>query len=145
MPTMQIRTEQPKTLPKLEETVVLDTKKQREFLQRATWVAEDPVAPGGTMMGSLIVLAGQTEQKEYILTSKLTLIGKSPMASVKLKGWLVPDVVAAITRHKSGYQIAPSAKGRTKVNGRVISRPQELVMGDVIEVARVKLQFSLRK
>ena len=143
--TMKIRTEQPKALPKLEQTVVLDTQKQRELLQKAR-VAEGRFSPGpGAKVGSLIVLAGNTDQMEYSLTSKLTLIGKSPVASVKLKGWFAPDVAAVINKLEASYQIAPSGRGRrrTKLNGQPLAGPQDLQEGDLIEVAGVKLQFTI--
>ncbi len=145
MPTMQIRTEEPKPLPKLDQTVVLDTQKQRELLQKAR-VAEVRLSlASGAKVGSLIVLAGNTDQMQYSLTSKLTLIGKSRVASVKLKGWFAPDVAAVINKLEASYQIAPSGRGRrrTKLNGQPLAGPQNLQEGDLIEVAGVKLQFTI--
>lgn len=132
---------------KLEETVVLDTKKRREFLQKATTVAEGGVSPSAVAnVGCLIVLGGKTDQKEYILTAKLAVIGKSPMASVKLKGWFAPDV-AAVIMHKgrTNYQIAPSGNSRVKLNGQAVGGPQDLQEGDLIEVSGVKMQFNYRE
>jgi pSer/pThr/pTyr-binding forkhead associated (FHA) protein len=136
------------TMPmaKLEETMVLDTRKRREFLQQATVVAEEgPSALAIERIACLIVLSGKTDQKEYILTSKLAMIGKSPMASVKLKGWFAPDVAAVINKRERSYQIAPSGKSGAKVNGQVVAGPQELKEGDLIEVAGVKMQFNYRE
>ena len=132
---------------KLESTVVLDTRKQREFLQKATTVAEGGVSPSAVAkVGCLIVLAGKTDQKEYILTARMAVIGKSPMASVKLQGWFAPDVAAVImNKGKTSYQIAPAAKGKVRLNGRAISSPQDLKEGDQIEVAGVKAQFNYRE
>ena len=96
-------------------------------------------------VGCLLVLGGKTDQKKYSLTSKLSMIGKSPMASVKLKGWFKPDVAAVImNKGKASYQIAPSGKG-VKVNGQAIAGPQDLQEGDLIEVAGVKMQFNYRE
>lgn len=137
-----------RTMPvaKLEETMVLDTKKRREFLQKATTVAEGGASPGAVeRVATLAVLSGKTDQSEYILTSKLAMIGKSPMASVKLKGWFAPDVAAVINKRESNYQISPSGKGGAKVNGQAIAGPQDLKEGDLIEVAGVKLQFNYRE
>ena len=130
-------------LAKLEETMVLDTRKRREFLQKATTVAEGGASPAAVeRVATLAVLSGKTDQQEYILTAKLAMIGKSPMASVKLKGWFAPDVAAVINKREGSYQIAPSGKGGTKVNGQPIAGPQELREGDIIEVAGTKLQFN---
>jgi pSer/pThr/pTyr-binding forkhead associated (FHA) protein len=136
-----------RTLPvaKLEETMVLDTKKRREFLQKATSVAEGVSPTAVEKIACLNVLSGKTDQHEYILTSKLAMIGKSPMASVKLKGWFAPDVAAVINRREGIFQIAPSGKSDTKVNGKSVSGPQELKEGDLIEVAGVKMQFGYRE
>lgn len=137
-----------RTMPiaKLEETMVLDTKKQRDFLQKATVVAEGGSSPAAVAkIATLIVLSGKTDQNEYILTAKLTMIGKSPMATVKLKGWFAPESAAVINKRESVYQIAPSGKSATKVNGQEISGPRELKEGDIIEVAGVKMQFNYRE
>src|SRR5439155_2592516 len=91
-----------RTMPmaKLEETMVLDTKKRREMLQKATVVATEgsSAAPDADKTGNLTVLAGKTDQNEYILTGRLSMIGKSDQATIKLKGWFDPAVAAVINR-----------------------------------------------
>src|SRR6516162_9803683 len=74
--------------PKINETMVLDTKMRREMLQQAAAMGErSQFSPGRMKMPTLIVLNGRVDQKEYVLTNKLTVIGKSPMATVRLRGW----------------------------------------------------------
>ena len=128
-------------------TVVLDTKKRREFLAKATSIAsEGASAETKEKLGCLTVLAGKTDQREYILTSKLCVIGKSDMASVKLKGWFAPNVAAIINRRENHYDIAPSDKaGVTKINSQVLSAPRELQEGDLIQVGGVRMQFYFRE
>lgn len=137
-----------RTMPvaKLEETMVLDTKKRREMLQKATVVATEGAssAPAVEKVGNLTVLGGKTDSNEYILTGRLSMIGKSDQATIKLKGWFAPQVAAVINRKESGYTISPSGT-ETKVNGQAITSPRELKEGDVIEVAGVKLQFYFRE
>ncbi len=142
-PPQELEPATERTLPvaKLDQTVVLDTRKRREFLQQAGSAAAGIVQK----VGCLTVLSGKTEQNEYLLTSKLSMIGKSPMASVKLKGWFAPDVAAVINKREGSYQIAPSGKGGAKVNGQSISGPLDLKDGDLIEVAGVKMQFTYRE
>jgi pSer/pThr/pTyr-binding forkhead associated (FHA) protein len=133
--------------PSLNSTVVLDTKARREFLAQATAVASGGTAEDAKgKIGCLIVLAGKTDQREYILTSKLSVIGKSEMASVKLKGWFAPKV-AAVIHHRAGrYEIAPSDKaGAARVNSEVLSAPRELREGDLIQIGRVRMQFNFRE
>ena len=147
---------QPAQQRSMDSTMVLDTKQRREFLAKATSVSTPSTgeltgeatgaAPPRDRLGCLIVLDGKTDQREYILTSKLTVIGKSDMASVKLKGWFAPRVAAVINRRDAGYNISPSDKaGAAKVNSEVLSAPRELKEGDMIQIGRVKMQFNFRE
>jgi predicted component of type VI protein secretion system len=136
-----------KTVPlaKLEETMVLDTKKRREMLQKATVVAtEGSSTQSAEKIGNLTVLSGKTEKTEYILTGRLSMIGKSEQATIRLKGWFAPQVAAVINRKETGYTVSSSGS-ETKVNGQVVSGARELKEGDMIEVAGVKLQFYFRE
>ncbi len=134
-------------MAKLRTTAVLDTRQHREMLHQASTAAGGELSrPAGERVASLAVLKGKTDQKEYILTAKMAMIGKSPMASVKLKGWFKPEVAAVVmNKEKSEYQVAPSGRIEVKLNGQVISSPQDLKEGDLIEVAGVKLQFNHRE
>jgi pSer/pThr/pTyr-binding forkhead associated (FHA) protein len=133
--------------PSLNSTVVLDTKARREFLAQATAVAIGGAAEDSKgKIGCLIVLGGKTDQREYILTSKLSVIGKSEMASVKLKGWFAPKVAAVINRREGRYEIAPSDRaGAARVNSEVLSAARELREGDMIQIGRVRMQFNFRE
>jgi hypothetical protein len=73
----------------------------------------------------------------------MSVIGKSPMASIKLKGWFAPQVAAVINKRENKYFIAASEKKTSvKVNGEPISGQKELSEGDMVEVAGVKLTFD---
>ena len=139
--------ERTQPIPIAEETVVLDTKKRREFLAKATTIATEGTSPAAQeRVGCLTVLSGKTDQREYILTSKLTVIGKSEMASVKLQGWFKPKVAAIINRKEGRYNIAPSDKvGVAKVNAQTLSTARDLNEGDTIDVSGVKMQFYFRE
>ena len=149
---------QPAQQRSMDSTMVLDTKQRREFLAKATSVSAASTGeltgeatgadagPPKDRLGCLIVLDGKTDQHEYILTSKLSVIGKSDMASVKLKGWFAPRVAAIINRREGGYNISPSDKaGAAKINSQVLSAPRELKEGDMIQIGRVKMQFNFRE
>ncbi len=137
--------ERTQPIAKLEETMVLDTKKRREMLQKATVVATEGASATATeRIGTLTVLAGKTDQKEYILTGRLAMIGKSDQATIKLKGWFAPQVAAVINRKDVGYSLSPSGSD-TKVNGEKLHAPRDLKESDIIEVAGVKLQFFFRE
>ena len=142
--------------PKVAETVVLDTKRRKELLEQvlaaqAAPAAGEPakvqVAPPRVRVPSLMVLAGKTDQKEYLLSGKLTLIGKSEMATVRLMGFFVrlfgPEVAAQITKRDDGYYVGKGT-GSPKRNGQLITAPTKLNDGDMIEVGSVKLNFVYR-
>ena len=131
--------------PRINETMVLDTKERRQMLQQAAAMGESmQFAAARVKVATLMVLGGNTDQKEYILTNKLTVIGKSAMATVKLKGWFKPQMAAQINQRDDGYYLGPGDKV-PNVNGKPIPGPSRLNDGDVIEVSGVKLNFIFRE
>lgn len=131
--------------PKVDETMVLDTKERREWLQQALAAGErSQLARARVRIPTLVVLSGKTDQKEYLLSNKLTVIGRSDMATVRLRGWFAPEVAAQINRREDGYYLG-RADRVPKVNGEPINGPTPLNDGDLIEVARVRLNFFYRE
>jgi len=141
--------------PKLQETMVLDTKKRRELLAAAmaggaapaeaqgSTQTQAPPTPPRVRIPWLVVLEGKTDAHEYPLSNKLTVIGKSAMATVRLKGWFAPKVAAQVSKRDDGYYIGTGDKV-PKVNGQPITGPTKLNEGDVIELGSVKLNFVFR-
>ena len=161
--TQQIQVEKAvPPVPTLEATMVLDTRKAKEMMAKqaaanaaasaaAAGVSGLPeaapaaaaAAPAKERIGILNIMDGKTDQKHYSLTGKLSVIGKSDMASIKLKGWFAPKVAAVINKRDNKYFIAASEKDlKVKVNGVVIAGQQELNEGDMIEVASIKASFA---
>ncbi|HTS11832.1 MAG TPA: FHA domain-containing protein [Candidatus Limnocylindrales bacterium] len=131
--------------PKINETVMLDTKDRREFLQKVAAVGESAqVAPARLKVGTLVVKSGRTDQREYMLSDKLTVIGKSAMATVKLKGWFAPKAAAQINRREDNCYYIGAADKVPSVNGQPIGHPVKLNSGDVISVAGIELEFVYR-
>lgn len=131
--------------PRINETMVLDTKVRREMLQQAAAMGESmQFAAGRIKVPTLVVVAGRTEKKEYVLTNKLTVIGKSPMATIRIKGWFKPQMAAQINQRDDGYYVGPGDKVPT-VNGTPIPGPTRLNDGDLIEVCGVRLNFIFRE
>ena len=149
--------------PQLDRTVVLDTAKMKEMLANAAAAgavvrhravqtmgiakSQLPVraVPGVRQtMGTLTIVEGRTDRLYYVLTSKLTVIGKSKMAGIRLKKWFAPRVAASIHRAEDSYFIAPSGnKAKVRVNDTVVGSGQrQLSAGDVIEVAGIKAVFG---
>lgn len=146
-PLMMMPAERSSQAARADQTVVLDTKQRRDFLAKATAIAEGADPETKTQVACLVTQAGRTEQPEYILTSKIYVIGKDKSASVRLKGWFLPRVAAIITRRGGRhFDIAPSEKsGATKVNSQVLTAPQELNEGDIIQIKRIQLRFHYRE
>ena len=131
--------------PKINETVMLDTKERREFLQKVAAVGESAqVAPARLKVPTLVVKKGRTDLNEYILTDKLTVIGKSEMATVKLRGWFAPKAAAQINRREDNVYYIGAADKIPSVNGEPIAHPMKLSSGDLIEVAGIELEFIYR-
>jgi pSer/pThr/pTyr-binding forkhead associated (FHA) protein len=146
-------------VPKMEATMVLDTKKAKEMIAAATAGAAGaaaaaagagqapppPSVPGRERTGTLNILDGKTDAKNYVL-GKMSVIGKSDMASIKLKGFFAPNMAALINKRENKYFIAASeAKIKVKINGEVIAGQKELNEGDVVEVAGVKASFGYQE
>lgn len=149
-------------LPKMEATMVLDTKKAKEMLAAAAagqGVGRTGTQPGGPephhlepppppkdRIAALQIIDGKTDQKHYTLASKMTVIGKSDMASIRLKGFFAPNMAALINKRDNKYFIAASeAKIKVKINGELIAGQRELNEGDIIEVAGVKMTFAYQE
>ncbi|MCU1286342.1 MAG: domain containing protein [Acidobacteriales bacterium] len=146
-------------LPKMEATMVLDTKKAKEMIAAATAGAhaaaagkaagEEPAAPAAPprdRTGTLTIMEGKTDNKNYVLSGKMSVIGKSDMASIKLKGFFAPNMAALINKRDNKYFIAASeAKIKVKINGQEIAGQKELAEGDMIEVAGIKASFGYQE
>jgi pSer/pThr/pTyr-binding forkhead associated (FHA) protein len=131
--------------PKINETMVLDTKARRDMLQQAAAMGErSQFSPGRMKMPTLVVLSGKVNQKEYVLTNRLTVIGKSPMATVRLRGWFKPKMAAQINQRDDGYYLGTGDKVPS-VNGTPISGTVRLSDGDLIDICGVRLNFIFRE
>jgi len=149
--------------PQLDRTVVLDTAQAKEMLAQAAAAASfagpvaglkistthyqsliDTTIPARQTIGTLTIVKGRTDQQRYVLTSKLTMIGKSKLAGIRLKRWFAPRVAALIYRAEDGYFIAASEdKVKIRVNATVVEGGQkQLESGDVIEVADIEAIFA---
>lgn len=143
--------------PKLDATVVLDTKKAQDMIAaNAAATAGSgplglskpaaPVTPAKERFGILNVLEGRTDQQQYVLTGKMAMIGKSDMATIRLKGFFAPKTAALISKRDNKYFIAASdQKTKLKINGEDVTGQRELNEGDIVEVGRMKAAFSFQE
>jgi len=130
--------------PRVNETMILDTEERRKMLELAAAAGErSQLSPERLRVPTLIVLRGRTDQKEYRIAGKLTVIGHSKMATVRLRGWFTPEVAAQINKHEDGFYLGRGDRV-PKLNGLEIHGLAKLNDGDVIEVGRVQLNFLFR-
>jgi predicted component of type VI protein secretion system len=145
--------------PQLEATMVLDTVKLKEMMAKmaagAAAVQSSGIAlvPGcesrplaRRQIGTITIVAGRTDRRQYVLSSKLSVIGKSMMASIRLKRWFAPRVAASIHQREEGYFLVRGAKNiRIKVNHTELTQgQQELKSGDQFEVAGIVAKFGYK-
>jgi FHA domain len=149
--------------PQLERTAFLDTAKAKEMIAMAAAAASSagsataPARGGASApapapaaqvvhqtIGTLTIVHGRTDQKSYVLTSRLTVVGKSKMAGIRLKRWFAPHVAASIYRADDGYYIAASGDNvNVRVNGDAVQGGKKRIeAGDIVEVAGIKAVFG---
>ena len=130
--------------PRVHETMILDTEERRKLLDLAVASGErSQLSPERLRVPTLTVLRGRTDQKEYRISGKLTVIGHSKMATVRLRGWFTPEIAAQINKHEDGFYLGRGDRV-PKINGVTISGLTKLNDGDLIEVGRVRLNFLYR-
>ena len=133
------------SVPKMDETQVLDTRTRRDMLQQAAEAGErSQLSPTRGSIPTLTVVSGRTDRHEYVLAGKLTVIGRSKMATVRLRGWFAPQAAAQIHKREDGYYLGTGDKV-PKVNGQAIDKATRLLNGDVIDIGRVRLKFAYRE
>ena len=130
-----------------DKTMILDTKKQRELL-KAAQTTQVPIGASKALVekaGFLAVVSGSTDQKEYELTGRLSIIGSEDSATIRLTGWFAPKSAALIARRGEGYFVSMSEGGKKiLVNGEDVHGSKELQDGDILVVAGVQFQFVKR-
>ena len=143
--------------PQLEATMVLDTAKLKEMMAKMSAGAA-PLRPSAITLvpafqtrvvrarqiGMVTVITGRTDRQQYRLSSKLNVIGKSKMASIRLKRWFAPRVAASIHQREEGYFLVRSAKHvRIKINNAELTQgQQQLKSGDQFEVGGIVAKFG---
>jgi pSer/pThr/pTyr-binding forkhead associated (FHA) protein len=124
----------------LDETMMLDTARQRDLLSKQAGAEQQPT----TSMKKVAVVSfiDSSGLGEIELTKKLTRIGKSATSEIKLSGLLMGGTAATISRRPSNYTIT-FAGGLTKlkVNGEVIKTSVPLKDFDTIELGGYRFQF----
>lgn len=88
-----------------------------------------------------IIAGAVNNQNEIIIKDLVTYIGTSEKASVKIKGFLAPDLAAAISRKPDGYFLQAIKEGYPKVNGATVQQQALLTNGSTIECGGTNMVF----
>ena len=126
------------------DTVFLEGEKYKSLLGILKETEDDVADVNGAMaaadVGVLKVLAGRTDQPEYRLEARTSVVGKSDRALVRLQGWFKPNEAVAIARNGDGY-VATLLGGTTRINNQRLSGRHTLKPGDILEVSGLTLEF----
>jgi len=120
------------------ETVIITPDQQQKIIQAANKTGPD-------VLGGFLVIAGSTDQKDYVLKEKVSVIGKEEGSVIRLKGFFAPKRAALVNRRREGYFILPTGSKTIKVNGEAIDRRYDLKDGDLVEIGGLKLQFYVKE
>lgn len=126
-----------------EQTLVLQTKKQRELLAKVPESGAEKKPR--EVRGGVAIISGGSGQNDIPLTRRLTVAGKGDHADIKLKGLFLGKTVFLISQRPTGFYISSSGgRTATRVNGVPITDQQELKDGDIISAGRTKMQFYIK-
>jgi pSer/pThr/pTyr-binding forkhead associated (FHA) protein len=124
----------------LDETMVLDTARQKELLAKQAEKKGIDVTGAKQKFGIVSFIDG-SDQGEIQLSKKLTKIGKAETAEIRLGGLFMATTAATISRRPNGYAITATGGTKVKVNNQVIRESQILNDFDTIEIGSYKFQF----
>ena len=86
---------------------------------------------------------GKTIPRAHRIQGPIAIIGTHEHAAVKLTGWFAPKVAAILERHAQSYAIRPGPGAKLMVNQSLVVGSTVLKSGDLIEVATLKMTFSV--
>jgi pSer/pThr/pTyr-binding forkhead associated (FHA) protein len=131
------------TPAEIDKTMVMDTSKYRSMVQKSAPVLPKPLLRHDDASGYLAYLSGG--QGKLDLFSKLIKIGKAPTSEIVVKGFLVGETAATISRRPDGYYLSYAGGFcRPRVNDETVKKSVMLQDLDIIAIGSVKLQFFTR-
>jgi pSer/pThr/pTyr-binding forkhead associated (FHA) protein len=118
-------------------TMVLQTKKQRELLAKD--MRNKQLAAKNS--NSLLLGEAGADFEQYQIERNIITIGKSALANVKAKGFMLSKIQAKIVNEPEGFWIVNlGKKGKTRINGEAIER-HLLKNDDIIQVGKTVYRF----
>jgi pSer/pThr/pTyr-binding forkhead associated (FHA) protein len=122
----------------LDSTMILDTRKHRELMERDD-SAREVVARLG---GSCLIAEADSDVREVRLDRPVTTFGKGDAAHVKVKGFMVSGLQAKIAAERSEHILVNlGRKGKTLVNGVVVSDRVVLRNDDRVTVGKTVFRY----
>jgi hypothetical protein len=93
-------------------------------------------------VATIKIISGQVgDRSEIEIKDNVTYIGTSDKALLKIRGFLAPDLAAAISKHHEGYFLRAIKPGYPKVNGQTIREQVFLKSGALIEAGGTNFVF----
>ena len=93
-------------------------------------------------MATIKVISGQVgDQAEIEIKDNVTYIGTSDQAILKIRGFLAPDLAAAISKRPDGFFLRAVKPGYPKVNGQPVQEQIFLESGALIEAGGTNFVF----
>ena len=102
-----------------------------------------PLADVKPVSAVLSYVDAKTIPRAHRIRGPIAIIGTHEHAAVKLTGWFAPKVAAILERQAQSYAIRPGPGSKLTVNQSHVIGSTLLKSGDLIEVAALKLIFSL--
>lgn len=130
-------TPQENQLVELDGTMVLQTKKQKQLLEKDKKARETTQTAGG----SVLLGEANAKHKQYSLNKPVVTLGKAKFVNIPTKGFLLSKIQAKIVKEKDDFLLVNlGRKGKTKVNGETIQKCR-LKNDDLIEVGKSVFRF----
>jgi pSer/pThr/pTyr-binding forkhead associated (FHA) protein len=118
-------------------TMVLQTKKQRELIAKDQ-KSKELTSKTGT---SLLLGEAGADFEQYPIERNIVTIGKSSLANIKAKGFLLSGIQAKIVHQEDGFWLVNlGKKGKTRINGEEVDR-YLLRNDDIIQVGKTVYRF----
>lgn len=127
----------------IDKTMVMDTSNYRSMVQKSAPMLPKPLLRHDDASGYLAYLSGGEGTLD--LFSKLIKIGKAPTSEIVVKGLLVGETAATISRRPDGYYLSYAGGFyKPRVNDQTVKKSVLLQDLDIIAIGSVKLQFFTR-
>ena len=121
----------------IESTMILDTRKQREMLQKA----KEAQKITSQALGSVLVGIKNTDVTEFPFSDKVVTFGKDASCDIHVPGLFMSAFQATISKDRDDYYLTSIGKaGKTKLDGVVVTK-ERLRHNSMIEVGKSLFRF----